>query len=106
MYEISCAIEENFILKREDWIFEVIQWSIMAGYTNQDNYWSQPQQNQYNFEPTGFGQQDQQFEFQSYSDQQAVDYSYTQKGFLDPTQSAYGNDVYGQDSFTKGMFFK
>ncbi|XP_043471045.1 protein YIPF5 [Leptopilina heterotoma] len=74
----------------------------MAGYTGQENYWSQPQQNQYNFEPSGFGQPDQQFEFQSYSDQQAVDYSYSQKAFLDPSQSAYGNEVYGQDNYAKG----
>ncbi|XP_015602132.1 protein YIPF5 [Cephus cinctus] len=75
----------------------------MAGYTGQDNYWSQPPQSQYNFDTAGFGQPNQQFEFQSYSEQQAGDYSaYPQKGFLDPTQNVYGGDIYTQDDYVKG----
>lgn len=59
----------------------------MSGYTGQDNYWGQPPQGQYNFDAAGFGQPNQQFEFQTYSDQQAGDNAaYTQKSFLDPTQ--------------------
>ena len=77
----------------------------MSGYAGQENYWTQPPQNQYNFETSGFNQQDQQFEFHSYTDQQAGDYSsYSQKGYLDPTQNAYANDMYAQDSFTKGTY--
>ena len=75
----------------------------MSGYTGQENYWSQPQQNQYNFEPPTFGQPEQQFEFHSYTDQQPGDYSsYSQKSYLDPTQNAYGGDMYAQETFVKG----
>ncbi|XP_043800559.1 protein YIPF5 [Apis laboriosa] len=61
----------------------------MSGYTGTDNYWGQSPQGQYNFDPSGFGQPNQQFEFQTYNDQQSGDFSYTQKSYLDPTQSAY-----------------
>lgn len=62
----------------------------MSGFTNQEGYWGQPHQGQYNFEPTGFGQPNQQFEFQTY-EQQSGDYtSYAQKSYLDPAQSTNG----------------
>ncbi|XP_043529483.1 protein YIPF7 [Frieseomelitta varia] len=62
----------------------------MSGYTGQENYWGQPPQGHYNFDSSGFGQPNQQFEFQTYNDQQSGDYSaYTQKSYLDPTQTAF-----------------
>jgi len=77
----------------------------MSGYTGQDNnYWSQPPpppQGQFNFEASGFGQPNQQFEFQTY-EQMPGDYSYTQKSFLDPTQSSYSGDLFTQDDYAKG----
>lgn len=75
----------------------------MSGYTGQDAYWAQPPQGQLNFDAAGFGQPNQQFDFQTYSEQQSGDYSaYTQKSYLDPTQSAYGGDMFVQDDYTKG----
>ncbi|XP_076753522.1 yip1 domain-containing 1 isoform X1 [Xylocopa sonorina] len=73
----------------------------MSGYTGADNYWAQSPQSQY-FDSSGFGQPNQQFEFQTYSDQQSGDYSYTQKSYLDPTQSGFGGALYRQDNYTKG----
>lgn len=76
----------------------------MSGFTNQENYWGQPHQGQYNFEPAGFGQPNQQFEFQSYSEQQSGDYTaYAQKRYLDPTQGSYAGDMFTQDDFPKGI---
>ncbi|KOC61246.1 Protein YIPF5 [Habropoda laboriosa] len=77
----------------------------MSGYTGNDDYWRQSPQGQYNFDPPSFGQptDNQQFEFQTYSDQQSGGYSpYKQKGYLDPTQNVFGGDMYHQDNFTKG----
>lgn len=77
----------------------------MSDYSQQDNYWGQsPQQTSYNFEGQGFGQPDQQFEFQSYSNQPGNEsYGYPPKTtFLDPTQSAYGGNLYGADDFGQG----
>lgn len=75
----------------------------MSGYTGAENYWGQSPQGQYNFDSSGFGQPNQQFEFQTFSDQQSGDYSsYKQKGYLDPTQSSFSGDLYPQDSFSKG----
>lgn len=77
----------------------------MSGYTGQDNYWSGPGQGQYNFDPAGFGQSNQQFDFQSYPNDQNTEYSpaYSPKPYLDPTQSNFGgNMVYGSDDFDKG----
>lgn len=77
----------------------------MSDYRNQQNYWAQaaPPPN-YNFDSSGFGQPNQQFEFQTYNDQQSVNYSaYTQKSFLDPTESVYTGDMFGQDNFPKGI---
>ncbi|XP_011164754.1 protein YIPF5 [Solenopsis invicta] len=75
----------------------------MSGYTGQDNYWTQPPppQGQFNFDASGFGQPNQQFEFQTY-DQMPGEYSYSQKSFLDPTQSPYGGELYTQDDYAKG----
>ena len=76
----------------------------MSDYRNQQNYWAQaaPPPN-YNFDSSGFGQPNQQFEFQTYNDQQSVNYSsYAQKSFLDPTESVYTGDMFGQDNFPKG----
>lgn len=75
----------------------------MAGYTSQDNsYWTQsPPQGQFNFDASGFGQPNQQFEFQPY-EQMPGDYSYGQKSFLDPTQSPYSGDLFTQDDYAKG----
>lgn len=79
----------------------------MSGYTGQENaYWTQsPPQGQYNFETSGFGQPNQQFEFQSFNEQVPGDYSYGHKSFLDPTQSPYGGDLYTQDDYAKGTTF-
>lgn len=76
----------------------------MSGYAGQDNTWGQPPQGQYNFEPTGFGQPNQQFEFQSYTDDQTANYSpYSQRNYLDPTQNTYSGDMaYGSDEIGKG----
>lgn len=76
----------------------------MSAYAGPEDYWQQPPQGHYNFDASGgFGQPNQQFEFQSYAEQQGGDYSsFNQKPYLDPTQNIYGNDVYGQDDFTKG----
>ncbi|XP_015524308.1 protein YIPF5 [Neodiprion pinetum] len=76
----------------------------MSGYAGPEDYWSQPPQGQYNFDASGgFGQPNQQFEFQTYTEQQAGDYSsFNQKPYLDPTQNAYGGDMYAQDDFAKG----
>lgn len=76
----------------------------MSGYTGQDNnYWAPPPipQGQFNFDASGFGQPNQQFEFQTY-EQMPGDYSYGQKSFLDPTQSPYGGDLFTQDDYAKG----
>ncbi|CAK9832910.1 Protein YIPF5 [Anthophora retusa] len=78
----------------------------MSGYTGNEDYWRQPAQGQYNFDSSGFGQStdNQQFEFQSYSDQQSANYSsYKQKSYLDPTQSVFSGDTYHQENFTKGF---
>ncbi|XP_011350626.1 protein YIPF5 [Ooceraea biroi] len=76
----------------------------MSGYAGQDNnYWAQPPpQGQFNFDASGFGQPNQQFEFQTYSEQPPGDYSYVQKSFLDPTQSPYSGDLFTQDDYAKG----
>ena len=58
-------------------------------------------QGQFNFDASGFGQPNQQFEFQTY-EQMPGDYSYGQKSFLDPTQSSYGGDLFTQDDYAKG----
>ncbi|KAL0124860.1 hypothetical protein PUN28_006607 [Cardiocondyla obscurior] len=78
----------------------------MAGYASQDsNYWTQPpmpqQQGQFNFDASGFGQPNQQFEFQSY-EQMPGDYSYGQKSFLDPSQSPYSGDLFTQEDYPRG----
>ncbi|XP_071625633.1 protein YIPF5 [Temnothorax longispinosus] len=81
----------------------------MSGYAGQDNsYWAQsppppqpPPQDQFNFEASGFGQPNQQFEFQTY-EQMPGNYSYGSKTFLDPTQSPYSNDLFTQDDYVKG----
>ncbi|XP_076647572.1 yip1 domain-containing 1 isoform X2 [Halictus rubicundus] len=73
----------------------------MSGYTGGESYMGQPIQGQYNFDPSDFGQPNQQFEFQTYNDQQSQNYSpYNQKSFLNH-QSAYNSDIYNQDDFTK-----
>ncbi|XP_015117508.1 protein YIPF5 [Diachasma alloeum] len=78
----------------------------MSGYTGQDNYWGQPPQGQYNFDPAGFGQPNPQFDFQSYGDEQTTDYTYSQKSYLDPTQGAYGGDMtYASDDFGRAPGF-
>lgn len=78
----------------------------MSGYTGQENsYWAQSPplpQGQFNFEQSGFGQPNQQFEFQTFNEQATGEYSYGRKSFLDPTQSPYGSDLYTQDDYTKG----
>lgn len=78
----------------------------MSGYTGQDNtYWTQSPplpQGQYNFDTSGFGQPNQQFEFQTYNEQATGDYSYGHKSFLDPTQSPYSSDLFTQDDYAKG----
>ncbi|XP_012285516.1 protein YIPF5 [Orussus abietinus] len=74
----------------------------MAGYAGQEDYWAQSSQSQYNFDAAGFGQPNQQFEFQNYGEQQGGDYSqYAPKSYLDPTQHAYPNDVYNLDNYGK-----
>ncbi|XP_076752835.1 protein YIPF7-like isoform X2 [Xylocopa sonorina] len=74
----------------------------MSGNTGAENYWGQSSQNQYKFDSSGFGQPNQQFEFQTYSDPQSGDYSsYQQKSYLDPTQGGFGSTLYHQDKFTK-----
>ena len=75
-------------------------------YSGQDNYWPQQPQEQYSFETPGFGQPNQQFEFQSYTDEQVGDYnSYGQKSYLDPTQNAHTGDMmYPTDDFGKGSY--
>ncbi|XP_012147588.1 yip1 domain-containing 1 [Megachile rotundata] len=75
----------------------------MSEYRNQQNYWAQaPPAPNYNFDTSGFGQPNQQFEFQTYSDQQSVNYSYNQKSFLNPNESVYAGDMFSQDNFPKG----
>lgn len=74
----------------------------MSGYTGRDNYWTPPPQAQYNFDSSGFGQPNQQFEFQTYNEQSSPDYSYSQKTYLDPTQNAYAGNMYTPDEFGKG----
>lgn len=73
----------------------------MSGYTGQENYWGQSPQSHYNFDSSGFDQPNQQFEFQTYNDQQAGDYSYAQKGYpvLDPVQSTFASGTYRKNSF-------
>ena len=72
----------------------------MSGYTGRDNYWERPPQGQYNFEPSGFGQPNQQFEFQTYNDEQPENYPpYVQKNYLYQAQT---DDMFIQDDFTKG----
>lgn len=93
----------------------------MSGYAGQENYWSQS--GQYNFDAVGFGQPNQQFDFQNYDhQQQQQDYGGQQQqqhqqqrqqqgGYLDPTQSPYGtgdmtygaNDPYGKGKIA--LFF-
>lgn len=80
----------------------------MSGYTGQDNYWSPPpQQNQFNNEPVGFGQPNQQFDFHNYTNDQNNDYSgYSQQPYLDPTQNSYaGNITYAAADFENGMWW-
>lgn len=74
----------------------------MSGYTYQENYWNQPQPGEYNFDTASFGQPNQQFDFQTYSDQNTEYASYTQKSFLDPTSATFSGDMFAQDDFTKG----
>ncbi|XP_076290596.1 yip1 domain-containing 1 [Lasioglossum baleicum] len=75
----------------------------MSGYTGGENYMGQPIQGQYNFDPSDFGQPNQQFEFQTYNDQQSDNYSsYNQKSYLNHSQSTYNSDMYNPDDFTKG----
>lgn len=73
----------------------------MSGYTGQENYWGQSPQSHYNFDSSGFDQPNQQFEFQTYNDQQAGDYSYAQKGYpvLDPVQNTFAGGTYRKNSF-------
>ncbi|XP_053986540.1 protein YIPF5 homolog [Hylaeus volcanicus] len=74
----------------------------MSGYTGQENYWEQPYPAQQNFDSSGFEQPNQQFEFQTYSDQQSDNYSlYGQKSYLSNSQNAYRDGMYDQDDFTK-----
>ncbi|KAK0074246.1 hypothetical protein PV326_012602 [Microctonus aethiopoides] len=79
----------------------------MSGYAGQQDNWNQPPQGQYNFEPTGFGQPNQQFEFQTYSDDQTANYSaYSQRSYLDPTQNVYPSDMmYTNDDYGKTAGF-
>lgn len=75
----------------------------MSGYTGQENYWGQSAQSPYNFESPGFGQPNQQFEFQTYSGDQQTEYNaYTQNTYSNPTQGAYAGDIFSQDDFVKG----
>ncbi|CAD6215638.1 GSCOCG00000450001-RA-CDS [Cotesia congregata] len=77
----------------------------MSRYNDQDNMWAQPPQGQYNFEPSGFGQPNQQFEFQNYSSEQPSDFSYSQP-YLDPTQNSYGGEMmYPSADFGKAPGF-
>lgn len=77
----------------------------MSNYSQQDNYWTPPAQNQYNFDNSGFGQPNQQFEFASYNDQQSVDYAYnSQQEYLNPNQSSYGGDLYTPDNYNQGIY--
>lgn len=71
----------------------------MSGYTGQDNYWSPPPQ--FNNEPIGFGQPNQQFDFHNYTNDQNNEYSgYSQQAYLDPTQNSYaGNITYAPADF-------
>ncbi|CAL7943871.1 unnamed protein product [Xylocopa violacea] len=74
----------------------------MSGNTGAENYWGQSSQNQYKFDSSGFGQPNQQLEFQTYSDPQSGDYSsYTQKSYLNPNQAGFNSNLYRQDNFTK-----
>lgn len=79
----------------------------MSGYAGQQDNWNQPPQGQYNFEPTGFGQPNQQFEFQTYSDDQTANYSaYSQRSYLDPTQNVYPSDMmYANDDYGKSKWY-
>ena len=90
---INSSFEKRYKLTVENTVETI--WE-MSGYTGQENYWGQPPQGHYNFDSSGFGQPNQQFEFQTYNDQQSGDYSaYTQKSYLDPTQSAFTTGMYG-----------
>jgi len=75
----------------------------MSGFTNQDNYWMPPAQNQYNFDNNSFGQPNQQFDFGNYSEQQSNDYgSYSQQEFLNPNQNSYTGDLYTPENYNQG----
>ncbi|XP_034943008.1 protein YIPF7 [Chelonus insularis] len=71
----------------------------MARYGEQDIPWDPPSQGQYNFEAAGFGQPNQQFDFQSYTDDQSPVYSpYPPGNFLDPTKNVYTGDMMYPDN--------
>ncbi|KAL2728917.1 protein YIPF5-like [Vespula squamosa] len=74
----------------------------MSGYTGQENYWAQSNPNSYKYETFDFEQPNQQFEFQTYGDQQSEYNAYSPKSYLDPTQGSYAGEIYPQDDFTKG----
>ncbi|XP_043672303.1 protein YIPF5 [Vespula pensylvanica] len=74
----------------------------MSGYTGQENYWAQPNPNSYKYETFDFEQPNQQFEFQTYGDQQSEYNAYSPKSYLDPTQGPYAGEMYPPDDFTKG----
>ncbi|OAD47004.1 CCR4-NOT transcription complex subunit 6-like-B [Eufriesea mexicana] len=68
----------------------------MSGYTGSENYWGQSPQGQNNFDSFAFGQPNPQFEFQTYNDQQFAGYSsYSTKGYLGSTQSAFTGGATG-----------
>ncbi|XP_066603114.1 protein YIPF5 [Prorops nasuta] len=75
----------------------------MSGFTGQDGYYSS--QGQFNIDAAAFEQPNQQFDFQTYNDQQSGNYNaYVQRNYLDPMPNAYsGGDMYAQDDFTKGI---
>ena len=76
----------------------------MSGYSQQDNYWMPPSQNQNNFDSSGFGQSNQQFEFGNYTDQQSSDYaSYPSQDYFNPNQSSYAGDIYTPDNYNQGL---
>lgn len=63
-----------------------------------------PAQNQYNFDNSGFGQPNQQFEFTNYTDQQSGDYAtYSQQEYLNPNQNAYAGELYTPDNYNQGL---
>ncbi|OXU21309.1 hypothetical protein TSAR_001511 [Trichomalopsis sarcophagae] len=75
----------------------------MSGFSQQDNYWTPPPQNQYNFDNSGFGQPNQQFDFRNYTDQQSGEYApYSQQEYLNPNQTAYTGELYTPDNYNQG----